>query len=147
MHSSPPEAPGKLTWGLPKIRGSFLGVPIIRIIFGGVYIISPYFGKLPLKLDHARPCCQGLEKNMKSVKGGSGRVKNQWFRPMVFGGGLARFGARRVRTSPGHSCLKDGCTYLKYRMNCKIGRRMYILFALAATRNTDPRPFQGSLGP
>ncbi|CAE7894881.1 ML3, partial [Symbiodinium microadriaticum] len=26
---------------------------------------------------------QGLEKNMKALKGGSGRVKNQWFRPMV----------------------------------------------------------------
>ena len=36
-------------WGFPKIRGTFLGVPIIRIIvFGGLYILgSPSFGKLP----------------------------------------------------------------------------------------------------
>ena len=37
-----------LIWGFPKIRGTFLGVPIIRtIVFWGVYWGTPYFGKLP----------------------------------------------------------------------------------------------------
>ena len=33
-------------WGFPKIRGTFLGVPIVRIIvFGGLYWGSPIQGK------------------------------------------------------------------------------------------------------
>ena len=37
-------------WGLPKIRGTILGVPIIRIIvFWGLYWGPPKFGKLPFK--------------------------------------------------------------------------------------------------
>ena len=33
-----------IIWGFPKIRGTFLGVPIIRtIVFGGVYIGVPLF--------------------------------------------------------------------------------------------------------
>ena len=34
-------------WGFPKIRGTFLGVPIIRISILGSILGSPYFGKLP----------------------------------------------------------------------------------------------------
>ena len=35
-------------WGFPKIRGTFLGVPIIRtIVFWGLHWGSPYFGKPP----------------------------------------------------------------------------------------------------
>ena len=35
-------------WGFPKIRGTLLGVPIIRtIVFWGLYWGPPYFGKLP----------------------------------------------------------------------------------------------------
>ena len=35
-------------WEFPKIRGTFLGVPIIRIIvYWGSILGSPYFGKLP----------------------------------------------------------------------------------------------------
>ena len=35
-------------WGFPKIRGTVLGVPIIRtIVFWGLYWGSPYFWKLP----------------------------------------------------------------------------------------------------
>ena len=35
-------------WGFPQIRDTFLGVPIIRIIvFWGLYLGSPCFGKLP----------------------------------------------------------------------------------------------------
>ena len=34
------------TWGFPKIRGTFLGAPIIRMIVFGVTLGSPYFGKL-----------------------------------------------------------------------------------------------------
>ena len=35
-------------WGFPKIRGTILGVPIIRsIIYWGLYWGSLYFGKLP----------------------------------------------------------------------------------------------------
>ena len=38
-------------WGFPKIRGTILGVPIIRtIIFWGSMLGSPYFGKLPYTL-------------------------------------------------------------------------------------------------
>ena len=38
---------------VPKIRGTILGIPIIRIIvYCGLYMGVPYFGKLPLlKLD------------------------------------------------------------------------------------------------
>ena len=37
----------RLTWGIPKIGGTILGGPIIRIIvFWGLYWDSPYFGKL-----------------------------------------------------------------------------------------------------
>ena len=32
-----------VTWEFPKIRGTFLGVPIIRIIVFGVYIGVPLF--------------------------------------------------------------------------------------------------------
>ena len=35
-------------WEFPKIRGTFLGVPTIRIIvYWGSILGSPYFGKLP----------------------------------------------------------------------------------------------------
>ena len=35
------------TWEFPKIRGTILGVPIIRtIVFGGPMLGSPYFGRL-----------------------------------------------------------------------------------------------------
>ena len=35
-------------WGFPKIRGTFLGVPIIRtIVYWGLYWGTLYFGKLP----------------------------------------------------------------------------------------------------
>ena len=35
-------------WGYPEIRGTFLGIPRIRIIvFLGSIVGSPYFGKLP----------------------------------------------------------------------------------------------------
>ena len=38
----------KRKWGFPKIRGTFLGVPIIRtMVFWGLYWGSTYFGKLP----------------------------------------------------------------------------------------------------
>ena len=44
--------PPKLTWdlklGFPKIRGTFMGAPIVRIIvYWDLYRGSPYFGKLP----------------------------------------------------------------------------------------------------
>ena len=43
--------PSVLTWEFPKIRGTFLGVPIIRItIYWGSILGSPYFGKLPHNL-------------------------------------------------------------------------------------------------
>ena len=36
-------------WGFPKIRGTNLGVPIIRtIVFGGLYWGSPILGKYHL---------------------------------------------------------------------------------------------------
>ena len=39
-------------WGFPKIRGTLLGVPIIRIIVSwGSILGSPYFGKLPFRLE------------------------------------------------------------------------------------------------
>ena len=35
-------------WGFPKIRGTCLGVPMIRItVFWGSILGFPYFGKLP----------------------------------------------------------------------------------------------------
>ena len=35
-------------WEFPQIRGTFLGIPIIRIIgILGSILGSPYFGKLP----------------------------------------------------------------------------------------------------
>ena len=34
-------------WGFPKIRGTILGVPIVRILVGSI-LGSLYFGKLPL---------------------------------------------------------------------------------------------------
>ena len=38
-------------WGLPKIRGSFLGVPIIRtIVFWGLYWGPPFLGNSHLEL-------------------------------------------------------------------------------------------------
>ena len=33
--------------GFPKIRSTFLGVPIRTIVFLGSILGSPYFGKLP----------------------------------------------------------------------------------------------------
>ena len=33
------------TWGIPKIRGTILGVPIIRITVYWVYIGDPHLGK------------------------------------------------------------------------------------------------------
>ena len=36
-----------MRWGFPKIRGAILGAPIIRIIYLGVHIGVPFFGKLP----------------------------------------------------------------------------------------------------
>ena len=39
----------KDSWGIPKIRGTFLGVPIIRtLVFWGLYWGPPYLGKLPV---------------------------------------------------------------------------------------------------
>ena len=38
-------------WGFPKIRGTFLGVPLIRItVINGSRLRSPYLGKLPIKV-------------------------------------------------------------------------------------------------
>ena len=38
----------ELIWGFPNIRGTFLGVPILRIIiFWGSILGAPYFGKQP----------------------------------------------------------------------------------------------------
>ena len=36
-------------WGFPKIRGTLLGVPIIRITAFWVYIGVPHFGKVPIQ--------------------------------------------------------------------------------------------------
>ena len=37
-------------WRFPKIGGTILRVPIIRIVvFGGSILGSPYFGKLPFR--------------------------------------------------------------------------------------------------
>ena len=36
-------------WGFGKIRGTFGGVPAIRIIVFGSILGSPYFGKLPCR--------------------------------------------------------------------------------------------------
>ena len=37
-------------WGFPKIRGTILGVPIVRtIVFGECILGFPYFGKLPYR--------------------------------------------------------------------------------------------------
>ena len=43
---------------VPKIRGTILGIPVIRIIvYCGLYMGVPYFGKLPLlKLDLDLTC-------------------------------------------------------------------------------------------
>ena len=42
-------------WEFPKIRGTFLGVPIIRtIVFLGSILGSPYLGKLPCTCKHMR---------------------------------------------------------------------------------------------
>ena len=38
----------------PKLRGTFLGVPIIRTIVFWVYIGSPYFRKLPNKISQLK---------------------------------------------------------------------------------------------
>ena len=41
----------ELYGGFPKIRGTFLGVPIIRIvIYWGSMLGSPYLGKLPYQV-------------------------------------------------------------------------------------------------
>ena len=38
-------------WDSPKIRGTFLGIPIVRtIMFLGPILGSPYFGKLPYRV-------------------------------------------------------------------------------------------------
>ena len=47
----------KLIWGFPKIRGTFLGVPIIRtIIFLGLYWGSPILGNHHLGFIGFRVC-------------------------------------------------------------------------------------------
>ena len=47
-----PDKNRNLLGGFPKLGIPFLGVPIIRtIIYWGLYLGSPYFGKLPL-VDH-----------------------------------------------------------------------------------------------
>ena len=41
----------RFIWGVPKIRGALLGVPIVRIIvFGGSILGYPYFGKIPYRV-------------------------------------------------------------------------------------------------
>ena len=38
-------------WGFPKIRGTFLGVPIIRtIVYWGLYWVPPILGNYHIKL-------------------------------------------------------------------------------------------------
>ena len=44
--------------------------------------LSRYNTKKSLQIVPA--ALQGLEKNMSALKGGADRIKNQWFRPMVF---------------------------------------------------------------
>ena len=49
-----------LTWGFPKIKGPFLGAPIIRTaIYLGSILGSPYFGKLP-RLGLQAACSTGF---------------------------------------------------------------------------------------
>ena len=71
---------GGYIWGFPKIRGTILGVPIIRtIVFWGSILGSPHFEKLPYMfvsiylfmvppLDPAGPCFQrkyhGVQQHM-----------------------------------------------------------------------------------
>ena len=49
VHRKPePQKPFKLIWGFPKIRGTILGVPIIRtIVFGGLYWV-PLFWEITI---------------------------------------------------------------------------------------------------
>ena len=50
--------------GVPKIKGTVLGVPIIRIIvFWGLYWGSPCFGKLPHELQN----CLFLSLKLQSL--------------------------------------------------------------------------------
>ena len=42
--------PVLVIWGFPKIRGTFLVGPLLRmIVFWGTILRSPYFGKLPFR--------------------------------------------------------------------------------------------------
>ena len=44
-----------MIWVFPKTKGTFLGGPIIRIIiFWGSTLGSPYFGKLPFRVEGVR---------------------------------------------------------------------------------------------
>ena len=48
--------PGQLIWEFPKPRGTFLGVPVIRIIeVLGSVLVCPYLGKLPYTPEHYPP--------------------------------------------------------------------------------------------
>ena len=49
--------PKCVIWGFPKIRGTFLGVPIIRIIvYWGVYWGPPILGNYHIDIDHSEMC-------------------------------------------------------------------------------------------
>ena len=76
--------------GFPKIRGTLLGIPIIRtIVFGELYGGSPYFGKLPswfcmLMADALRkarsllrgvPRCRSLHCPEAGLRGAAGTSK------------------------------------------------------------------------
>ena len=58
--------------GVPKIRGTILGVPITRIIvFLGSILGSPYFGKLPCQYRYGRVWPVERAKLRIRVSGGS----------------------------------------------------------------------------
>ena len=58
-------------WGFPKIRGTILGVPIIRtmtIAFWGLFwgppiLGSPYFGKLPMSAQGQLRVLRGIKRD------------------------------------------------------------------------------------
>ena len=53
-------------WVFPKIRGKFLGVPIIRtIVYWGLFWGTPYFGKLRagLKLTSYQKSAVGFDRS------------------------------------------------------------------------------------
>ena len=61
-------------WGFPKIRGTFLGVLILRIIvYWGLYWGSPYFGKLP-NCHLFTHLYHGITLGMVFHEGGGGRL-------------------------------------------------------------------------